>query len=100
MTIKNASVLPTFTDVPQATYTVELAGTKYNLRLTWRPRLASWYMDVFDVDDVPIALGYRVTPESVWRKLIPDGFFLAVGPDPYLREHLGQTLLPMYVEVE
>lgn len=98
MAIQNATILPTFPRLPQAIYEIELAGTTCTARLTWRPRLASWYIDLFDAAGEPIALGYRVTPESVWRKLEPDGYFTALGNDPYLQFDLGTTLLPFFLE--
>ena len=94
-----ALLLPGFPALPSHRLRVPLGARAYDLRLTWRERPAGWYLDLWQVDGTPIALGRRLTPG--WDPILglgiadspDDGGFLTVrGPDPYERADLGTAL--------
>jgi hypothetical protein len=39
---------------------VELEGREYVLHLDWSERDESWYLSIYDQDEVPLALGLRL----------------------------------------
>lgn len=93
--------LKVYQELPQHTQTVTLEGVQYRLRLTWFERLQAWYLDLYQLDETPIALGRRVTPE--WAPLArllpvgkPTGELYVRGPDPYRRDELGPLVLLRY----
>jgi len=95
-------LISTFRLYPQHTQTVELGGLEYRLRLTYRHRLESWYLDLYERDGTPLALGRRLTPQfgPLLGLSIPDGppgKFIVVGDEPYERDDLGDSLLLVYV---
>jgi hypothetical protein len=78
--------LPIYADFPAHSYTIALDGTQYGVRLVYRARTASWYLDLFDELGTPIALGRRLSPGSSPTSGIlggPPGKLVAFGPDPY-----------------
>jgi len=85
--------LPILTDEPSHRFRATLDGRKFVLRLTYRDRTASWYLDLYDVDEVPIALGRRLSPGSspllgVGVDRGPAGMLYVVGTEPYPRDGL------------
>ena len=93
--------LPTFPAVPQLTYTVTLEEEQFRLRFTWRRRLRSWYVDLFTLGGVALAVGRRLS--AGWDPFFglvieggPDGLFLVRGSDGYARLDLGVTLRLVY----
>ncbi len=83
--------------VPAYLQTFTLGGTDYRIGLTWRERTASWYLDLYDAEEAPLALGRRVSPG--WSPLLglsieggPDGVLMVRGPEPYMRDGLGAGL--------
>ena len=81
---------------PADTQTVTIGETQYRMRLTFRARTASWYMDLSELDGTAIILGARVSPSwgplfKIPRTAKPDGEFTVVGPDPYSREMFTQS---------
>jgi hypothetical protein len=93
-----------FPDLPQHTITTTWGDKQVRLRLTFRDRTSSWYLDIFELDDTPIVLGRRVSPkfapllglglggEGVGtlprdRELVVDG-----PADPYPRRDLGEVV--------
>ena len=97
------SELATFPDLPQSTQTVTLAGVQYRVRLTWRPRTNSWYLDIYTLEEVAIALGRRLSPG--WGPLIgllpegaPAGLFYVRGPSTYIQGSLGSDVKLLFYE--
>jgi len=91
-------ILSTFHALPDHTQTTTLGGTQYRVRLRWRQRLSGWYLDLLTLDELPIALGRRVSAH--WTPLyeinppgLPDGIMFVRGLDDYPREELGNTVL-------
>lgn len=86
-------------------YNLALGEVSYQVRLTWRPRTASWYLDLWKADGTGIALGRRLSPK--WGPLAgltladaPAGYVLGVlGPDGYTKADLGDSLVLMAHEV-
>jgi hypothetical protein len=83
--------------VPSYLRTFTLGGTDYRIALTWRERTGSWYLDLYDAEEAPLALGRRVSPG--WSPLLgldidggPEGMLFVRGPEPYRREDLGAGL--------
>lgn len=103
-----------FPDEPQHTMTIAWGDKQVRLRLTWRQRLASWYLDIFELDDgeggdaVAIARGRRVSPR--WLPLlglrpiglpgdpvlVVDG---GVGSDPFPRSELGVSVRKLLIDL-
>lgn len=91
----------TFRAIPQHVGRVEIGGVRLRLRLTFRARTRSWYLDIEREDGTAIVLGRRLSPG--WGPLFgipiddgPAGFLYVRGPDPYEREDLGATLLLVF----
>ena len=85
MTTVNINVFPERASHVQR---VELDGTIYRLRLIWRERLKSWYMDLYDRNDNELLLGMRLIPG--WGPLfgiereangLPPGEFIVSGAE-------------------
>lgn len=94
--------LPAYPDIAEHEYYVTLEGVEYLVRLTWRERQASWYMDLLIPPDTPVAVGRRLSPG--WGPVLgwrvehrPEGELLVVGPSPYQRDDLGDTLHLYYL---
>lgn len=92
--------ITTFYDQPQHRQTVTLDGTEYQIRLTYRRRLASWYMDLYDAEGTAIALGRRLSPgwspiNGVIAEGGPPGLFLVKGVDPYKRDEVELYYIPL-----
>jgi hypothetical protein len=86
-----AERLTIFYDQPQHRQSVVLDGERWGIRLTYRERTRSWYMDLYDADDEPVALGRRLSGD--WFAVVtvvaeggPPGGFYVVGADPYERD--------------
>lgn len=84
--------LPLYAELPAQSYTIALDGVQYQVRLTYRERTASWYLDLYDERGAAIVLGRRLSPG--WS---PQGFVTAAGPpgllyvfgkDPYARDEI------------
>jgi len=78
--------LPILHDLPSHRYRIQLGGVSYVVRLTYRDRLASWYLDLYDVDEEPIALGRRLSPRfspllGIGVDRGPSGLLYVEGPD-------------------
>lgn len=84
--------MPFFHDVPSHRYTVALDGVQYEVRLVYRARTASWYLDLRDEQGADLVLGRRLSPgASPVSGLItngPPGALVAFGADPYARNEL------------
>lgn len=70
---------------PRYRESVELSGQFYELVWTWRSRTQGWYVDVFDQDGEPIALGRRVRAytDALSPALDIEGKLFGVGADYY-----------------
>ena len=95
--------LATFPDLPRSQQTVTLEDNQYRVRLTWRPRLNGWYLDLTELDETPIAVGRRLSPG--WGPLIgllpaeaPAGLFYVRGPSEYEQGSLGDSLKLLYYD--
>lgn len=97
-------ILPAFPEIPCHSFTVTLGEAQYNIRMTWRDRTQSWYMDLYDVENNPLALGKRLAPG--WAPLAgtlrdPEGgYFYVSGEDGYKQEDLGKTLQVIFYTME
>lgn len=86
--------LPGFPRRPRHEYQITLGEIDYTVRLTYRTRTRSWYLDLYDVDGVAIATGRRLSPgSSPLAPLEIDGLLFVFGIDPYIREDLATELL-------
>ena len=80
---------------------VELDGTEYRITLTWRQRTRGWYMDLYDREGDPIAVGRRLVPgwsptSGFVDDRLPPGAFVVAGPGEYQRDDLGERLRLLY----
>lgn len=93
--------LPAFPDQPEHTYTIALDGTTYRVRLVWRARSASWYLDLYAEDGTALLLGRRVSagwaPVASAREGMPPGLVYALGLDGYAQLDLGAALRLLYL---
>lgn len=98
-----ANKIATFQEQPQFSQQVAVGGLELRLRMTYRQRLASWYLDALDLDDAPIVVGRRLSPgfppfyglalETIAPPALPAGvIWYVMGPENYVREDLGDTL--------
>lgn len=94
--------LPGFPRVSSHVVTVTLGDAVLRARFTYRDRSRSWYLDLHDADDVPLAVGRRLSPG--WGPLhglsvpgAPDGVFVVDGPDDYNKADLGADLRLVFV---
>jgi len=92
-------VLPFSHEKPADLKVVQLGTTRYGVRLTWRERPASWYLDLQTAEGAPIVSGLRLVPGASpalrlgpWRAQGPGGAFYVRGPAQYVREDLGGAL--------
>ena len=94
--------LTTNPDQPERTQTVTLGDRQFRVRLVFRDRTSSWYMDLFDAADVPMALGRRLSPSAFptsGLQLVgkPDGALMVTGAEPYVRSDMGDTLVLQFI---
>lgn len=95
--------IPVDPQIPSQTRDIVLAGQRYRLRLTWRERCRSWYVDLLDAEtEDPILVGRRLQPGFVpWRAEragMPDGVLYVRGVDGYQRGDLGTSLQLLFYE--
>ena len=85
-----------FWALPSQAQTVTLDGVVYRVRVVYRRRLASWYLDLLTQSSEPLIMGRRITPG--WSPLAgrrggPDAVvYVSDIPDPYRRDELGREL--------
>lgn len=69
-----------------------LDGVQYEVRLVWRARTASWYLDLADEDGVWLLRGRRLSPGSSPQAGMivggPPGALAVVAADPYDRAEI------------
>lgn len=92
----------TFSELPAFEQVVELDGQEYRLRLEYKSRTGSWYLDLRDTTGREIVVGRRLSPEfsptfNLFLENGPPGVLLARGPDNYDRHDLGEDLVVVYV---
>lgn len=102
-----------FPDEPQHSMTITWGDRQVRARFTWRNRTASWYLDVFELDDgeegAALVRGRRVSPR--WAPLaglrvvgLPQSPILVIdaapGADPFPRSELGQSVRALLVDAE
>lgn len=84
---------------------IDLDGVDYIFRITWRERLQSWYMSIFDVDRNPLLEGKRIATNSILNRAVKDiiqGTMTAItldanDDDPGVTD-LGNRVVIMYRE--
>lgn len=93
------SILSAHPSVPETIQTVTLGSQQYRVRLTWRRRTRGWYMDLFTLDETPLAMGRRISAGVsplfglvLDEAVAPDGYFVVRGVDGYAREDFGTSL--------
>jgi hypothetical protein len=92
----------TFPQFSQFTLTMQMGPTKLTLRMTWRDRTKSWYLDIFQIDGTPLVLGRRLSP--YWSPIfgdartpeLIDGSIAVRGLDGYEQDDLGTTSLLLW----
>jgi len=94
-------ILPAFPVQPQHTARVTLGDAEFTVRLTWRARTASWYIDLYDADGAELLVGRRVSARgSLWLGMrvpgLPDGELFVSGLDGYARNDLGGKVEIVY----
>lgn len=98
-----ASVIPTYPGLPRHTMSVDLGGTVFQLRFTWRERLGAWYLDVRDANEAALVTGVRLS--SSWMPIEhysvesgPAGVLYVRGPDEYRRDDFGDGVDLVYYD--
>lgn len=91
-----------FPQQPQDTSTQAWGSQQVLIRTTYRERTSSWYMDLLTIDEEPLAIGRRISPQFApllglgleGEGLPRDRYLVIDGPiDPYLKEDLSDTLV-------
>lgn len=84
--------LPIQHAIPAQRFTVVLEGVTYLVRLVYRARTASWYLDLADETGAWLLRGRRLSPgSSPQAGLItngPPGAFAVSAADPYDRHEI------------
>ena len=89
---------------PQDTSTQPWGATQVLIRTTYRERPGAWYMDILTIEEVPLAIGRRISPQFApllglgleGEGLPRDRYLVIDGPiDPYLKEDLSDTLIAL-----
>lgn len=57
-------VIPTSATLTDYSERIELDGAIYTFRFRWNVRLASWFVDIFDANDVALVYGRRCVVNS------------------------------------
>lgn len=95
-----------FPDLPSHVQTLTLGGAQYQARLTWRERVAGWYLDLYLLDGTEVALGCRLSPgglpvQDLSLARVLGGVLIVRGLDGYARGDLGTELeLVFYADAE
>lgn len=99
--------MPSRTDLAYYDMTVDLDGVTYAMTFRFNGRDGYWYMDIADIDGVPIRSGIRVVLGADFLRLLrdqrtPPGLMAALdgtgrGLEAGL-EDLGRSVLLLYVE--
>jgi hypothetical protein len=91
-----------FPQQPQDTSTQAWGTQQVLIRTTFRERTGSWYMDILTIDEKPLAIGRRISPQFApllglgleGEGLPRDRYLVIDGPiDPYLKADLSDTLV-------
>ncbi|NOT72464.1 MAG: hypothetical protein HOP09_14680 [Hyphomicrobium sp.] len=81
--------IPIVTELPAQKFQIVLDGVQYTLRLTWKDRTASWYLDVYGPQGESIALGRRLSagyaPLAGAVTNGPPGLLAVTGTEPASR---------------
>lgn len=107
-----AKILPPediITQEPIHDYWVELSGVLYRLRIHYKERQDSWYLDIRDADDAALVLGRRIsTDNAILAKYrvegLPPGLLILMDTtgarSECTYEDLGRSHLLAYLEPE
>jgi hypothetical protein len=98
--------IPTRTDISVYSEAVELDNVIYTLRFTFNVRSNHWYLDVYDIDGLPLREGVKLVSNfpltTTWiQQGRPDGEFVAANPssdDDPDRDTLGASSVLVYNE--
>lgn len=91
-----------FPQQPQDTSTQPWGDQQVLIRTTYRERTSAWYMDILTIEEAPLALGRRISPQFApllglgleGEGLPRDRYLVVDGPiDPYLKKDLSDTLI-------
>jgi len=88
-------------DVDRYSFTATLEGVKLRFRWEWNARSAAWYCAIESDAGTVLVRGQRVSPGSPLIADdtidgLPPGLLFAAGPDPYLKEALGDSVEVYY----
>lgn len=78
------------TNVPQ-TFVIDLSGTTYTLTAKWNDMAQSWYLDIADADQNPIACGL---PFICGASLLQGLEYLGIEGDLYVYTNGDATEVP------
>ena len=97
--------LPGFPDDPRHRYICTLGDRQFEVEFTWRPRPGSWHWTLRTREGDPLIRGVRLSPGASPVRSRPDprlpaGYFFVVGPDPYDRDDLGDSLAVVFVPID
>lgn len=96
----------TFPQFSSFSLTMELGPTKLFLRMTYRERTQSWYLDVRELNDTPVVLGRRISARYMLTLTYPElseliaGELYAMGLDGGTQQDLGKTLKLWFIPEE
>ena len=97
------SEIHTFPQFSQFTITMVLGPTKLTLRMTYRERTLSWYLDIYELNGTPLLLGRRLSanwiPMYGYAYLLGliEGVLVVRGLEGYEQKDLGKTLILEYI---
>jgi len=82
--------------------TVDLDGERWIMRVSWRPRLFAWYVDIYTRNGDPVMLGRPILAGRILNFSVldgPPGTLIALGEDPS-RTTLGTACRLLYYSAD
>lgn len=95
-------VVPLNSELPSYTQSVDLDGSRWTMRISWRPRISAWYCDLYTRNGDPVVLGRPILAGRQLNFSVangPPGRFLAIGEDPS-RTSLGTACRLLYYSAD
>lgn len=83
---------------PSYTQSVDLDGERWLMKISWRPRLHAWYVNLYNRNGEPVMLGRPILAGRQLNFSVldgPPGVLIAVGQDPG-RTNLGEACRLLY----
>ncbi len=74
-----SAILPLVPSIAHYTFSTTIEGAQYAFTVRWNGRDAAWYLDMFDVDGAPMAIGMRVVLGAFLGRRSTHDFFTAGG---------------------